>query len=203
VAVEAVAHRPAPRAALVPRTGVVADAIWIVAGVALISLAAQVAIHLPITPVPITGQTFAVLLVGAGLGLGRGAAASALYVLLPLAGLPLYADGAHGWHVISGATGGYLVAFPIAAALVGWLAERGWDRSVGSAIGAMLTGNVVIYCIGVPWLAISLGTSVSKALEFGLYPFVAGDLIKVYAASLGLPLAWRLVRRGRRDDDRA
>lgn len=118
--------------------------------------------------------------------------------MLPLAGLPLYADGGHGWSALSGATGGYLIAFPIAAALSGRLAELGWNRSIGSAIGAMLTGNVIIYGIGVPWLAISLDISIQKALEYGLYPFIAGDVIKVYLAALALPAAWRLIGRGAR-----
>lgn len=186
------------RSAVLPRSGVFADAAAIAAGVALISLAAQFSIHLPFTPVPITGQTFAVLLVGAGLGAVRGGLTGGLYVLLPLAGLPLYADGGHGWSALSGATGGYLVAFPIAAALTGRLAELGWDRSIGSAIGAMLTGNVIIYGIGVPWLALSLDVSIQKALEYGLYPFVAGDMVKVYLAALALPAAWRLIGRGAR-----
>jgi biotin transport system substrate-specific component len=186
------------RLAAWPRQGVLTDAVFVLIGVALISVAAQISIDLPFTPVPITGQTFAVLLVGAGLGTTRGALSGALYVLLPLAGLPLYADGGHGWSVLSGATGGYLVAFPIAAAVTGRLAELRWDRSVGSAIGAMLTGNVIIYGIGVPWLALSLDVSFQKALELGLYPFVAGDVIKLYLASLALPGAWRLI--GRRRD---
>lgn len=186
------------RSAVLPRSGLLADAGAIAAGVALISLAAQLSIHLPFTPVPITGQTFSVLLVGAGLGAVRGGLTGGLYVLLPLAGLPLYADGGHGWSALSGATGGYLIAFPLAAAFSGRLAELGWDRSIGPAIGAMLTGNVIIYLIGVPWLAVSLDVSIEKALEYGLYPFIAGDVIKVYLAALALPAAWRLIGRGAR-----
>jgi biotin transport system substrate-specific component len=188
------------RSVVVPRSGLLADVVAVAAGVALISAAAQISIPLPFTPVPITGQTFAVLLVGAGLGTVRGGLTGAIYVLLPLAGLPLYANGDHGWSVLSGATGGYLVAFPIAAAVSGRLAELRWDRAYGSAIGAMLTGNVIIYAIGVPWLARSLHISFQKALELGLYPFVAGDLIKLYLAALALPTAWKLV--GRRSQDR-
>jgi biotin transport system substrate-specific component len=191
------------RSAVVPRSGLVADVLAVAAGVALISAAAQISIPLPFTPVPITGQTFAVLLVGAGLGTVRGGLAGGLYVLMPLAGLPLYANGEHGWSVLSGATGGYLLAFPIAAAVSGRLAELRWDRAFGSAIGAMLTGNVIIYAFGVPWLAHSLHISFQKALEYGLYPFVAGDLIKLYLAALALPTAWKLAgRRSRHRDDR-
>jgi biotin transport system substrate-specific component len=190
------------RSAVIPRSGLVADVLAIAAGVALISAAAQLSIKLPFTPVPITGQTFAVLLVGAGLGAARGGLAGGLYVLLPLAGLPLYASGDHGWSVLSGASGGYLVAFPIAAAVSGRLAELRWDRAFGSAIGAMLTGNVIIYAIGVPWLAHSLHVSFQRALELGLYPFVAGDLIKLYLAAFALPATWKLVGRRARHKDR-
>lgn len=181
------------RAAVLPRPGIFTEAVTIAAGVALISLAAQVSIHLPFTPVPITGQTFAVLLVGASYGAVRAAITGSLYVLVGLA-LPVYASHEHGWHVLSGASGGYLVAFPIAAAVTGKLAELRWDRTLGSAIGSMLTGNVIVYGIGVPWLAVNLGVSFTKALELGLYPFVAGDVIKLYVASLALPAAWRLLR---------
>jgi biotin transport system substrate-specific component len=185
------------RAAVLPRPSILADALTVAAGVALISLAAQISIHLPFTPVPITGQTSAVLLVGASYGAIRAAIIGSLYVLIGLA-LPVYASHAHGWEVLTGPSGGYLVAFPIAAAVTGKLAELRWDRTVGSAIGSMLTGNVIIYGIGVPWLAASLGVSFTRALALGLYPFVAGDVIKLYVASLALPGAWRLLRRSGR-----
>jgi biotin transport system substrate-specific component len=99
--------------------------------------------------------------------------------------------------VITGATGGYLVSFPIASGLAGFLAERGWDRRFSSAIGAMLTANVLIYVVGLPWLAIVLHTNLEKTLEYGLYPFVPGDMLKLYLAAAGLPLAWRAVGRRR------
>jgi biotin transport system substrate-specific component len=178
----------------VPRVGARADAVLVLAGAALIAGAAQVSIPLPFTPVPVTGQTFAVLLVGASLGTARGLSAAVLYVLLGIAGAPVYADGGSGWHVFTGATGGYLVGIALAAAVAGRLAERRWDRSVSSAIGAMLTGNVVVYLCGLPWLAHSLGTGLTKTLELGLYPFVAGDLLKLYLAAALLPAAWRLTR---------
>jgi biotin transport system substrate-specific component len=155
---------------------------------------AQLSIPLPFTPVPITGQTFAVLLVGATLGSLRGGASALLYVLLGIAGAPVYATGAHGWAVITGASGGYLASYPVVSALTGWLAERHWDRRFSSAIGAMLTGNVVIYLFGLPWLALVLNTNLEKTLELGLYPFVPGDTLKLYLAALALPTAWRFVR---------
>jgi biotin transport system substrate-specific component len=187
------------RLAAIPRVGVLTDTSLVAAGALLIAGAAQISIPLPFTPVPITGQTFAVLLVGTTLGTARGGASALLYVLLGIAGAPVYAHGAEGWAVITGASGGYLVSFPFAAALSGWLAERRWDRSFSSAIGAMLTGNVLIYLVGLPWLAVVLGTSLEKTLEFGLYPFVPGDMFKLYIAAAALPVAWRYVGRRKRD----
>lgn len=185
------------RTAVFPRVGWAADVALVCAGAALIAGAAQVSIPLPFTPVPVTGQTFAVLLVGAGLGTLRGGASGLLYLLLGLVGAPVYADGHHGLAVLTGATGGYLVAFPLAAALSGRLAERRWDRRFSSAVGAMLTGNVLVYLVGLPWLSVSLGTGLERTLELGLYPFVPGDLAKLYLAAALLPSAWRLV--GRRE----
>jgi biotin transport system substrate-specific component len=183
------------RLAVVPRTGLLVDALLVCAGAGFVALAAQLSIHLGFTPVPITGQTFAVCLVGAAYGPVLGMASMVLYLAVGLAGAPVYADHAHGWSVVSGATGGYIVGFVAAAALTGFLAERRWDRRFSTAVTAMLTGNVVIYLFGLPWLHHSLNVSWAKALEYGLYPFVAGDVVKVYVAALALPGAWRLVRR--------
>jgi biotin transport system substrate-specific component len=185
------------RTAVIPRTGLLTDALLVLGGAGLIAASAQLSFRLPFTPVPITGQTFAVVLSGAALGTLRGGSAGMLYVLLGIVGLPVYADGFHGWAVITGASGGYLVSYPFAAALTGYLAERNWDRRFSSAIGAMLTGNVLIYLVGLPWLAIVLGTSLEKTLEYGLYPFVPGDMFKLYLAAALLPTAWRFVSKRR------
>ena len=181
--------------AVVPRRGILTDVLLVCAGTGLVSLAAQVSIHLGFTPVPITLQTFAVVLVGASLGSIRGTASLLLYLLIGIAGAPVYADQKHGWEVFSGSTGGYIVGFVAAAALTGRLAERGWDRRVSTAVSTMLTGNVVIYVFGLAWLQHDLGVSWAKTLEYGLYPFVAGDVIKLYLAALALPSAWQLVSR--------
>jgi biotin transport system substrate-specific component len=183
------------RLAVLPRAGAVTDAMLVLAGAGLIAGSAQVSISLPFTPVPITGQTFSVLLVGASLGAARGGASALLYVLLGVAGAPVYASGNHGWAVITGATGGYLVSYPFVSALTGWLAEHRWDRRFSSAVGAMLTGNVVIYLFGLPWLAVVLNTGLERTLELGLYPFVPGDTFKLYIAAALLPSAWRLITR--------
>ncbi len=187
------AHAATLRLAAWPRGGLVADAVLVVAAAGLVAAAAQVTI--PFKPVPLTGQTFAVLLVGSSLGAIRGATSLALYLWLGVAGAPIYADGHHGWSVLTGATGGYIVGFVLAAAVTGFLAERGWDRRFSSAVGAMLTGNVLIYAVGLPWLAAVLHTNFEKTLELGLYKFVPGDLLKLYLAAALLPSAWRVVER--------
>ncbi len=192
------APRPTLRLALAP-TGALADAIAIVAGALLVAGAAQISIPLPFSPVPITGQTFAVVLVGSALGSIRGATSLVLYLLMGLVGLPFYADQTSGWAVLQGASGGYIVGFILAAALCGWLAERGYDRNLGTSVTAMLTGNVVVYLVGLPWLAQSTGAGLDKTLEWGLYPFVPGDILKLYLAAALLPTAWKVL--GTRRDD--
>ena len=179
---------------VLPRTRAVTAAL--VVGFALFTaLMAQIAIPLWFTPVPITGQTFAVLLAGAALGWRAGAASMSLYLLMGAVGLPFYAEGRGGWEVVSGVTGGYLVGFIVAAAVVGALAERRQDRSVATALPAFLAGTVIIYLFGVTWLAIRLDVGATTAMELGLAPFVIGDLIKVAPAGVALPTAWRLVEK--------
>jgi biotin transporter BioY len=155
-------------------------------------LLAQVKIPLGFTPVPITGQTFAVLLVGAALGSRRGAAAMLLY-LIAGSWLPFYAGGASGF-VWSIASGGYIVGFIPAAYVVGWLAERGWDRKVWILV-AMLAGNIILYLPGLLWLSrfVLPEWACGNTLNCGLYPFILGDLIKLYVASLLLLGGWALV----------
>jgi biotin transport system substrate-specific component len=195
------------RLAVLPRGGLLTDALLVAGGAALVAACAQISIHLGFTPVPVTGQTFAVVLVGAALGSVRGTASLLLYVLVGLAGAPVYTEHKHGWDVATGSTGGYLVGFVVAAALTGLLAERGWDRRISSSVSAMLTGNVVIYVFGVLWLhhwlgAHDFGRSWNTTLNDGLYPFVPGDIVKLYLAAAALPGAWRLVGAARRRTDR-
>ncbi len=185
------------RLAVFPHANLITDALLVLAGTALVAAAAQISVKLPFTPVPITGQTFAVLLVGASLGCVLGTASAMLYLWLGVAGAPIYAHHDSGWSVITSASGGYIVGFVLAAALTGFLAERRWDRRLSSSIGLMLTGNVVIYLVGLPWLAIVLNTNLEKTLEYGLYPFIPGDTFKLYLAAAALPGAWKLVGRAR------
>lgn len=170
-------------------------AILVVGFALLTAAAAQLRINLPFTPVPITGQTFAVLLAGASLGSLAGGASQLLYVALGAAGLPFYANGESGWEVVTGATGGYLVGFIAAAYVVGLLAERRQDRAIASAVPAFLTGSVVIYLFGVPWLAHIVDVSWTEAAALGLTPFIIGDLIKAAVAGTLLPAAWKVTDR--------
>ena len=188
------------RATVFPSATLAVDTMLALGGAALIALAAQISLSLPFTPVPITGQTFAVTTTAAALGLRTGAASSVLYVGAGLVGLPVYANGGSGWHAVSGATGGYLIGFVVCALIVGWCGDRGWASSFSSTVGAMLLGETVIYLCGLLWLRHSLHTPLGKTLELGLYPFVVGDLLKVYAAAAVLPSAHRWVRHLRSGD---
>jgi len=182
------------RLAVFPRSGLLTDVLLVVAGAGLVAVAAQIEIMLGFTPVPISGQTFAVLLVGAAYGPLLGAASLLLYFIVGLMGAPVYSGGDGGWEIVKGATGGYLIGFIVAALLTGWLAQRQWDRRFNTAVAAMLTGSVVIYAFGLPWLAATQDLGLEATLEAGLYPFVVGDLLKLYLAGALLPAAWKLVR---------
>jgi biotin transport system substrate-specific component len=177
----------------VPSTVRWRNATLVAGAVLLTTLAAQVAIPLPFTPVPLTGQTFAVLLVSTALGLRLGVMSQGAYISLGALGMPVYADWQGGWHAATGATGGYLIGFVLAAALVGYLAERRQDRALITSIPAMLAGTVVIYASGVTWLTVHLGVSFAKGIELGLTPFLVGDAIKLLAAGALVPVLWRLV----------
>ncbi len=179
-------------AVVLPRT-LVANVLLVTAFALLTWVAAQIVIPVPGTPVPITGQTFAVLLSGAALGKWLGSASQLLYLSLGALGLPFYAEGGGGWEAATGATAGYLLGFIAAAWVVGFLAERQQDRKVSTAIPAFLAGNAVIYACGVTWLAYYLEVSWQEAATLGLVPFIIGDLLKIVLAGLLLPAAWRLV----------
>jgi biotin transport system substrate-specific component len=167
------------------------DASLVLGGSLLVALTAQIAVRLPFSPVPITAQTLAVLLVGALLGSRRGAWSMLAYLGQGLIGLPVFATGASGPAYVLGPTGGYLLGFVAAAYLTGWLAERGWDRRIGTALLAMLIGNAAIYALGLPWLSIYAGT---HTLALGLLPYLAGDALKLALAAAALPGGWRLLR---------
>ena len=180
-----------PQAALV-------DLVLVLAGAALVGLAAQISIPVLGSPVPITGQTFGVLFVGTALGARRGAISMGLYAILGLF-IPWYSEAKHGWSVLSGATGGYIVGFIAAAAVCGWLAERGNGRSPMAVLGTFIVGEAVIYAFGIPWLMHSTGMSFSAALKLGFTPFFFTDLIKALFAAALLPAAWLGLKKLGRD----
>jgi biotin transport system substrate-specific component len=166
------------------------DVLLVVAGAGLVGLLAQISIHLSFTPVPITGQTLGVLLVGTTLGLRRGAASLGLYAIAGVAGVGWFADGASGY---VGASFGYILGFIASAAVCGYLAERRADRRLVSAVPAMIVGEVIMYVIGVAWLAIDLHLSVGTAINEGFIPFWIADAIKCALAAGLLPSTWRLL----------
>jgi biotin transport system substrate-specific component len=169
------------------------DAALVVGGAALTAGLAQVAV--PLWPVPITGQTLAVLLVGASLGATRGALSMALYALVGALGAPIFSDGTGGTGVLLGATGGYIVGFVLAAAFTGWLAQRRWERGLLSGMLAFVAGSGVVFLVGLPWLRLALDLTWPQTLASGLYPFVVGGVIKAVVAALVLRGAWALVAR--------
>ncbi|MCW3012211.1 MAG: biotin transporter BioY [Solirubrobacterales bacterium] len=173
------------------------DVLLVLAGAGLTAVAAQVAIPIPPSPVPITGQTLAVVIAGAALGARRGAASQLLYVLLGLL-LPVYADGASGPEVLWGASGGYLVGFVLAAGLIGWAAEHGADRRPLLAALTFAGGQLVVFAVGVPWLKVAADLSWGDAIHFGFTVFIVGGIFKALLASALTPGAWRLVRRADR-----
>jgi len=197
-------------------TAALARDLALMVGFALFTaLCAQIAVQTPWTPVPITMQTFAVLVAGGSLGMWRGAGSMIIYMLMGMFLFSAFAPGDSGvsgdWdlHFIlpwSGTkelvwdipSGGYIVGFILAAALVGFLCEQKWDRKPWVHFGFFL-GNAILYIPGIAWLAHDLDISFEKALEFGLYPFIVGDMMKLGLASLTLPVAWSVVNRYKRD----
>ncbi|MBV6396116.1 MAG: hypothetical protein HFACDABA_01704 [Anaerolineales bacterium] len=167
------------------------DILLVLAGSLLMALCAQIVI--PLQPVPITGQTFGVLLIGAALGSKRGAAAMIVYIAEGALGLPFFAGGTSGFAILSGTTAGYLVGFIVAAFVIGLLAERGLERSFRTSLVPFLVGTIVIYIFGVSWLAFVVG-GFGKAVSLGMTPFLVGDALKLIAAALVLPTAWKFVR---------
>ena len=190
----AVAVQPRVLADAVPRVRA-RDVALVVAAAALTAACARISFHFPGSPVPVTGQTFAVLLSGAALGANRGATAMVLYVAVGMVGLPVYAGGEHGTQAFFGVTGGYLVGFVLAGWVVGRLAEARMDRTPVRALPTFLVGSAIIYAIGVPWLAVAGHMSLGAAVAAGLTPFVLGDVVKALAAAGLLPAAWSLVTR--------
>jgi biotin transport system substrate-specific component len=164
-------------------------------------IAASAQVYIPTQPVPFTGQTFGVLLTAGALGFRRAVLATLLYLALGAIGLPIFAEGKHGTEWLLGATGGYLVGFVLASAIVGRLAELGWDRNFLGSIGAMVIGSLAIYAVGVPWLAaVAFKGDLAAAIAAGMTPFLLWDVLKLVLAAVAFPAAWWFV--GRRPGDR-
>lgn len=174
-------------------TGATRDVLLVTGAALLTAVAAQLALPLPFSPVPVTGQTFAVLLAGAALGARRGAASQVAYLAAGAAGAPVFAGGAGTVATFAGPTAGYLLAFPLAAWIVGALAERGWDRRVPTTLAAMALGTAAIFAGGLAWLSLVLPPG--QLLAAGLLPFLPGAAVKIAAAAGLLPACWRLVGR--------
>jgi biotin transport system substrate-specific component len=190
------AYSPRPAAVLadaIPGTWA-RDIALVVAGALLTVLGAQISIPVPPSPVPVTGQTLGVVIAGAALGWKRGAASQLLYVALGLF-LPVYSDGASGFDVIWGATGGYLVGFIIAAGLIGRLAELGADRKPHIAFLAFCAGQLAIFGIGVPWLKVATDMTWADAIHNGFTLFIVGGIIKALLGAAVMPSAWRAVKK--------
>jgi biotin transport system substrate-specific component len=191
----AVVSFPAPSRVLadvLPGT-YVRDVLLVLSGAALTALCAQISIHVPGSPVPITAQTFAVVIAGAGLGAWRGAASQLLYLVAGLV-LPIYASGAHGGTVVWGASGGYLFGFILAAWIVGFAAEHGADRRPVVAFVTFSLGQLAIYAIGVPWLKVAAGMSWGTAVHAGFTIFILGGVVKAVLAGTVMPTAWMFHR---------
>jgi biotin transport system substrate-specific component len=186
-----------------PRRAVLADAIpgdrvrdaaLILTGALFMAVMAQIAIPVPGSPVPITGQTLGVVLCGATLGANRGVTSMLLYVAMGLF-LPVYSDGGSGFEHLWGATGGYIIGFVLATYAVGWLAERGADRRVAVAFASFVVGQLIVFGIGVPWLKVWADGSWANAIHDGFTIFIVGGLVKAAVAAAIVPGAWRFVRK--------
>ncbi|HUW77654.1 MAG TPA: biotin transporter BioY [Candidatus Nanopelagicaceae bacterium] len=185
------------RAVFVPRTSALTNTSLLIGGTVFMSLMAQIAISVPGSPVPITGQTLGVLLIGSAYGASLGLATMVIYLALGVMGAPILAQGAHGFARLSGPTGGYLVGMLFASLAVGALANRRWDVSLKTSFSQMLLGEILVFVPGLVWLKVYTGQGWGWTLAAGLSPFVVGEIIKIGIAGTALPSVWALVRRVR------
>lgn len=188
-------HVATLRSAVFPRSTTLNKALFVASGTAFIALLAQIAIPVPGSPVPVTGQTLGVLLIGAGYGSTLGLTTLVSYLLLGIVGVPVFAKGGSGIAHLTGATGGYLAGMLVASLVVGALAGRKWDQKVRSALPAMLLGDVIIFSLGLFWLQHVTHMNLHATIAAGFTPFIIGEVLKIAIAGTSLPLVWRFVQR--------
>jgi biotin transport system substrate-specific component len=181
------------RSVLAPRSSALTHALFIVGGTAFIAAMAQVSLPIPGSPVPVTGQTLAVLLVGTTYGARLGVATFSTYLLAGIAGAPIFAGGTYGIDRVLGATGGYLFGMLLASAVLGFLAERRADQKFSTSFPALLLGNLIIFSFGLTWLHFSLDLTWAKTFSMGLTPFILGEALKIAIVATSLPLIWRKI----------
>jgi biotin transport system substrate-specific component len=192
-------HSGSLRSAVFPRSTALTEALFVVGGIGFISLLAQISLPVPGSPVPVTGQTLAVLLIGTTYGARLGLITFASYLLAGIAGAPIFAPSAtsanHGIERLTGATGGYLVGMLVASLLLGYLAERKADQKFKTSFPALLLGDVVIFAFGLTWLHASLDMTWTATIKAGLTPFILGEALKIAITATSLPLVWRRISR--------
>jgi biotin transport system substrate-specific component len=192
-------HSGSLRTAVFPRSTVVTEALFVVGGIGFISLLAQISLPVPGSPVPVTGQTLAVLLIGTTYGARLGLITFASYLLAGIAGAPIFAPSAtsanHGIDRIVGATGGYLVGMLVASFVLGYLADRKADQKFRTSFPALLLGDLIIFTLGLTWLHASLDLTWAATFKAGLTPFILGEVLKIAITATSLPLVWRRISR--------
>jgi len=181
------------KSAVISRTTAITQISLILGGTIFLAVMAQISFPIPGSPVPFTGQTLGVLLLGTAYGASLGFSTVAFYLLMGIAGAPIFASGSHGFEKIAGATGGYLVGMLIASLVLGALAGRKWDQKIKTVIPTMIIGNVIIFTAGLIWLHQYTGQSWRWTVDKGLTPFILAEFIKIAIASTALPAVWRLV----------
>ena len=192
-------HSGSLRAAVFPRSSALTQALFVVGGIGFLSLLAQISVPVPGSPVPVTGQTLGVLLIGTTYGARLGLLTFASYLLAGIAGAPIFAPSAtspnHGIDRIVGATGGYLVGMLVASFVLGYLADRKADHKFKTSFAALLLGDLIIFTFGLGWLHASLDLSWSATFAAGLTPFILGEALKIAITATSLPLVWRRISR--------
>ena len=181
------------RGALVTRSTTATKVALVIGGIAFLALMAQIAVPVPGSPVPVTGQTLGALLLGSAYGASLGFTTFASYLIIGFLGAPVFASGAHGLTRITGATGGYLVGMLLASLITGYLAGRKWDQKVATVVPTMILGDLVIFSAGLFWLHHSIHATLAVTFKLGFTPFILGEVIKIAIASTAMPTLWRFV----------